>query len=115
MCSNETNLIFIRYHGTCVECNYQIPSNILGKKYNIDFANYNNNELLNYKLEIEQKINNNTVLVESYKSELKQYNIGFDYYDFANSKLNLQDKLLLLIENKQKLNSINQEIINRNI
>jgi hypothetical protein len=37
MCSNETNLIFIRYHGTCVECNYQIPSNILGKKYNIDF------------------------------------------------------------------------------
>ncbi len=115
MCNNETDLIFIRYHGTCIECNYQIPNNILEKKYNIDFTNYNNNELLNYKIELEQKIIDNNNLAESYKLELKQYNIGFNYSDFANSKLNLQNQLLLFIENKQKLNSVNQEIINRNI
>ena len=115
ICNNETELIFIRYHGTCVECNYRIPTNMLEKQYNIDFTNYNDIELSNYKIELEQKINNNTNLAESYKLELKQYNIDFNYSDFTTSKLNLQNKLLLFIENKQKLNSVNQEIINRSI
>jgi hypothetical protein len=112
ICKRECLDFLFKMQGSCLDCYYIVQQFELEKKYNINFTNYNNSELLDYKSEIENKIEHADLIVKeklSYLKTLTEYN-----NDFIENKIVLQNNLILFIENKQKINSINQEIINRN-
>ena len=113
ICKKDCLEFLFKIHGSCLDCYYKVQQHELEKKYNIDFTAYNNSDILNYKSEIENKIEQNDLIVKeklSYLKTLTEYN-----NDFISNKIILQNNLILFIENKQKLNSITDVIINRNI